>query len=323
MDVTFVASLLAVLWISASEQRAPTLPTAVKGSNPAPSANLALLALQAELLPLPPELIDGYMQALDKEASDLLAGVGEPSTPNERLVALNDHFFGSEGFVPIEDTFGRGGISLVSVLNDRRGTCVGLAIAYLALAERIGLEAHAVATPDHMFVRVGLGNRSRNVELLEGGIEIDDDMYRRRHKIDSASIDNGVFLRNLTEKEVLAHVFVNQGIALSRQGELGRALQRYEQALELTPALVAAWYNRGVDLLHAGRLQDALASFNRSIELYAGDAQAFNNRGLTNWRLADLRAAEADFRQALQLEPALLEAEHNLQLLLSQTTSAP
>jgi regulator of sirC expression with transglutaminase-like and TPR domain len=96
---------------------------------------------------------------------------------------------------------------------------VDLAIVYLAMAQRLGLDAHAVATPVHLFVRVRLPDGTvRNVELMEGGIHLDDDIYRRRYRISQDAIEAGVFLRNLTNGEAVAHLMSNQGVALSKQG---------------------------------------------------------------------------------------------------------
>ena len=177
--------------------------------------------------------------------------------------------------------------------------------------------SHGVATPDHLFIRVHLEDAVHNVELLEGGNEIEDDTYRRRHRVDPASIEAGVFMRELTDAEVIAHLLSNQGVALSRQGNLDEAIARYDAALELHPTLVAAHYNRGLDLMNAGRLQKALASFDAAIDLHAADAQAHNNRRLAKLKMGDREGARADFTRALELEPALKEAEENLRRLTS------
>ncbi len=151
--------------------------------------------------------------------------------------------------------------------------------------------------------------------MTESGREIGDDTYRRRHKIDDASIAAGVFMRELSNAEVVAHLLSNQAVALGKQGRLDDPLVRYDAALTLAPQLVAALYNRGLDLMNAGRLQDALADFSRAIELYPSDAQAHNNRGLAKMRLGDREGARADFTRALDIEPGMKEAEANLKRL--------
>ncbi len=274
-------------------------------------------SLATEPSPLPREITRSYLRSLDEEAAAIRTTAPKAASPGEVFSALNRQFFGPGGFVASSELSGPEGVSIAAVLDSRRGTCVGLAIVYLALVQRLGLDAHAVATPVHVFIRVHPGNTAHNVELTESGREIEDDTYRRRHKIDEASIAAGVFMREISNAEVVAHLLSNQAVTLGKQGRLDEALARYDAALTLAPQLVAAWYNRGIDLMNAGRLQEALASFTRAIELYASDAQAHNNRGLTKLKLGDRQGAEADFRRALEIDPGLREAQENLKRLLS------
>jgi Flp pilus assembly protein TadD len=174
-----------------------------------------------------------------------------------------------------------------------------------------------VATPTHLFIRVATEAGPRNVELLEDGREIEDDTYRRRHRIHESSMQRGVFMRDLADEEVVAHLLSNQGIALARKGDLDAALARYALALKRAPLLVAAWYNQGLDLMNAGRVEEALASFDRAIELHPNDAEAHNNRGIAKARTGDVKGARSDFRRALQIEPGMKEAEENLERLES------
>ena len=275
----------------------------------------ARAALATEPSPLPREITRSYLRSLDEEADTIRRQLRRRITSEQTFAALNLQFFGPAGFTASSDLSGPEGVSVAAALDSRRGTCVGLAIVYLALAQRLGLDAHAVATPDHLFVRVHLGNTVRNVELTEFGREVDDDTYRRRYKIEEASIAAGVFMRKLSNAEVIAHLLSNQAVALGKQGKLDDALARYDAALTLAPQLVAVWYNRGLDLLNAGRLQEALEDFSRAIELYPSDAQAHNNRGLTKLKLGDREGAEADVTRALELQPGMKEAQQNLKRL--------
>jgi regulator of sirC expression with transglutaminase-like and TPR domain len=279
-------------------------------------ADISRLALRAETELVAGKRLRAYLRALNEDAFRIRSALPAHPTEGALLAALNDHFFGPGGFAAIGDLTAAENVSFAAVLDNRRGTCVGLAIAYLALAQRLGLDAHAVATPVHLFIRVHLDGTARNVELLEGGSEIDDATYRRRYRIDEASIASGIFMRDLSNAEVIAQLLSNQAVALSRQAKLDDALDRYDAALELSPQLVAAWYNRGIDLMNAGRFDEALTNFTRAIELYPSDAQAHNNRGLTKLKLGDVEGARADFERALELQPGMKEAEENLRRLL-------
>ena len=263
-----------------------------------------------------------YIRGLNMEAVAVRETFPRGASDAAIMTALNEHFFGPGGFAASSGLSGPEGVSVAAVLDSRRGTCVGLAIVYLALSQRVGLDGHGVATPDHLFTRAHLGDAVRNIELTESGREIDDDTYRRRHKIDEASIATGVFMRELSNAEVIAHLLSNQAVALGKQCRLDDALVRYDAALTLAPQLVAAWYNRGLDLMNAGRQQEAWADFSRAIELYPSDAQAYNNRGLAKLRLGDREGARADFTRALELQPGMKEAEENLKRLLASTSSS-
>ena len=286
-------------------------PSSVETARPAPGILVA--ALQAETTPLPAEDIDRLVAEVDAEADSIRPT--PPATPAQLLAALNRHFFDDDGFAALQDLNTIENTSVAAVLENRRGTCMGLAIVYVAMAERLGLSARAVPTPVHLFIRVQLEDGLRNVELLEEGHELTDDIYRRRNRIAESSIERGVFLRDLTNDEVIAHLLSNQAIALSRDGRLDEALARYDRALKLAPQLVVALYNRGIDLMNAGRRQEAVASFDSAIDLHPNDAQAYNNRGITKARLGDMEGARADFQRALAIQPEMREAEENLRKL--------
>ena len=312
----FVALALAVGILASCHPRLRSTPLAEAARHA--ETDIARGALEVEVVPLSRDAYTRYATALDHEAALIRGPLFEPPAPSMIFDALQRHFFGPEGFAVITSTTAPETMSLAAVLEARRGTCVGLTIVYLALAQRLGLPAHAVGTPAHLFVRVRLEDRPRNVELTEGGREIDDDTYRRRYKMDDASVAAGVFMRDLQPAEVIAHLLSNQAVAWSAHGQVEKALARADDALALAPRLVAVWYNRGLDLMNAGRLPEARASFTRAIELYPSDAQAHNNRGLTMLKLGDVEGARTDFKRALELDPGLTEAEENLRRLAGE-----
>ncbi len=283
---------------------------------------VALLMLVGTVTYAKDDLLSRALQSEPSKSGASLAGIESEiervqvrGEPGGTLAALNAYFFGPSGFTPIADAAATEGASVAAALEQRRGTCVTLAIVYVSMARRLGFDAHPVATPVHVFVRVRLPDHVRNVELMEGGIELEDDLYRRRYRITQEAIDAGVFMRNLTDDELIAQLLSNQGVVLSKQGKAKDAIRRYDKALKFHPTFVAAWYNRGIDLMALGKLKKALASFDEAIRIYDADAQAHNNRGLVRAKLGDRAGAEADFRLALQLQPDLAEAEANLRRL--------
>ena len=272
------------------------------------------IALDLSPLPVTRDERRRVFDRIEALAAHAQARALSPSV-GERLQAISRVLFVEEGFKGSLDVTESASLSINEVLEKKAGTCLSLVILYLAVAKRAGLEVHAAATPVHLFVRYEGPDGVLNVETLEGGRFLDEETYRRRHRIDESSIDRGIFLRPLPDEAVLAHFLSNLGALHSAAGLHRRAMRDFKKALKLYPDLVAAWYNRGLEQLNHGDFEEARSYLSRAIELHPLDAEAFNNRGLANLRLGDRLAAERDFQEALRLEPGQKEARRNLELL--------
>ena len=58
---------------------------------------------------------------------------------------------------------------LPSVLDSRRGVCLGVSILYLCLAQRLDLPLEAMTPPGHIYVRYG---EDLNIETTARGIDV-------------------------------------------------------------------------------------------------------------------------------------------------------
>lgn len=252
---------------------------------------------------------------VDELASIALGRLPIPATVDGRVEALNALLF--------KDMQVRGelapasprGLSIRSLLEERQGTCVSLVILYLALAERLSLEATAAATPTHLFVRVQTSAGAMNIETLDGGASITDSVYRKRHPMADESINSGVFMTPLSKQAVLAHLLNNRGVLAARIRNHAAAIHEFDSALLLGPAVNAAYYNRGLSDLALEHPGDAIEDFSHAIELHPLDAQAYNNRGIAHLRLKESELAREDFGAALRIKPAMREARENLNKL--------
>jgi len=242
---------------------------------------------------------------------------GLPAGPSARqtLDAISDYLFNREGFRGTIALLDPGSLSLPNLLKDKKGTCVSLVILYLSIAERLGLDVHAAATPVHLFIRYEGPEGIINIETLEQGRTVDDAEYRRRYRMADSSIERGIFMKPLPKRAVVAHFLSNRGAIASREGRRDDALRDFDAALEVDPDLEAAYYNRGLEHLKAGELVSSRADLTKAIELHPLDAQAFNNRGLANLKLNDRDAARRDFEEAIRIDPSQREAKENLKLL--------
>ncbi|MCZ6727018.1 MAG: tetratricopeptide repeat protein [Acidobacteria bacterium] len=124
-----------------------------------------------------------------------------------------------------------------------------------------------------------------------------------------------VMLTNLPIYDVSRSVVtteVNLGKAFLKQGELARAAEHLERAIELQSDNPLAHYNLGNVLHLQGRNGEAIPHYRRAIELAPDDVESHNNLGLALAATGNADAALAHYRRAVQLDPRHPEAHNNL-----------
>jgi len=235
--------------------------------------------------------------------------VAGATTPAETIERLNRFFFQSERFLVTYDLSSADNLLPGPVMAGKKGYCVGLATVYLILAEELNLPIHAVATPKHVFLRWDDGKFRRNIELFQEGREVLDKDYIREQKIPQASIDRGVFLANLSDKEFLGFVYQNLGVLESQRGEFENSGEDYARAIHFNSKLAAAYYNLGNDELKQKLYRKAIHDYTKSLKLYPTDAWALWNRGLVWKGLGEIEKAKNDQAQAKEIDPTFKQSE--------------
>ena len=74
--------------------------------------------------------------------------------------------------------------------------------------------------------------------------------------------------RRLPEEPVDANGFRDRGNRYSRHGNYERAIQDYNQAIELEPEFADTYYDRGCSFYEIGMYDEAVADLSQAIELY-------------------------------------------------------
>jgi len=201
-------------------------------------------------------------------------------------VVLSQLIFERWGFVrEVADTSLRF-VFLPSVLERRRGSCVGLGTLFLALADALGKPASGVMRPGHFYVRVREPGRALNVELLRAGEVMPDAWYETRFPVPGGSAP-----------------------------EYGRALSADE-------VLGVVEYNVGNERRRQQRLGDARAAFARAIRAFPELSEAHASLGAIEQLLGNLDAAAQSYQRARDVNPHLPGVEQNLALLLAEREAA-
>jgi tetratricopeptide (TPR) repeat protein len=175
---------------------------------------------------------------------------------------LSRLIFEQWGFVREVEDRSLGYVLLPSVLEHRRGSCVGLGCLFLALAEVLGWSAAGVLMPGHFYARVREATGARNVELLRAGEAMPDTWYERRFPIPGGSARE--YARPLTAQEVLGVVHYDVGNERRRQRRLSEAQAAFARAARDFPDLSEAHASLGAVQHLLGDLPAATTSYRRA-----------------------------------------------------------
>ena len=107
----------------------------------------------------------------------------------------------------------------------------------------------------------------------------------------------------------------NLGVIYIKTGRLKEAIAAFEQALELTPDCLAAYDNLASAYYFSGNLEMAQKYYKKALSIWSGSATTHNNLGVIYMQRGLLDEAESEFLQALRLDPAMKEAQENIQSL--------
>jgi regulator of sirC expression with transglutaminase-like and TPR domain len=155
------------------------------------------------------------------------------------------------------------------VFEKKQGTCLGIALLLLFIAEKNGYPLYGVVLPGHFFLRFDDGSVQRNIEPNASGIERTDNYYRQRYGI---TPDSWYYpLRNLSKKEVAAIFFYMVGNVSREKGELSKAQRCYDIALRLFPDYPDALGNMAIVLAGQGKVAPAITLLDRAALLNPAD----------------------------------------------------
>lgn len=141
------------------------------------------------------------------------------------------------------------------VLAEKKGSCVGMSLLYLLIAEKAELPLYGVRAPGHMFVRFDNGRERCNIETLRGGEVMDNAWYRQRWAIKDTLLYP---LDNLPVSGVLALVKYNLGTVFMNTGNYARAKTSFEQATRMLSDFAEAQGNLALTLEALGDSTGAL-----------------------------------------------------------------
>jgi regulator of sirC expression with transglutaminase-like and TPR domain len=174
--------------------------------------------------------IKSYEAALDLMALQILCRLPIDAAPEIKIRAINSFIFEEMRYrFPPHSLYAKDidlYTFLPSVLDSRRGVCLGVSILYLCLAQRLDLSLETITPPGHIYVRYRSGNRILNIETTARGVHLDSEEYLG---IDTRSLQE----RNIKEVIGLAHF--NEASVHWKQQNYEKAMASYQKALPYLP----------------------------------------------------------------------------------------
>jgi tetratricopeptide (TPR) repeat protein len=113
----------------------------------------------------------------------------------------------------------------------------------------------------------------------------------------------------------------NLGLLFLKQGQTIEGIAQFQMALETSPNYAQGHNNLGIGLFQMGRREEAMAEFQKAVDLEPGYAKARFNLG--NGFMEAGRVAEgiAQYKKALEIQPDYEEARLNLEKALANNPS--
>lgn len=209
----------------------------------------------AELDPAP------YIDRLARWADKLANTLPEKADVSTRIARLNHFMFEELGFSAAqEDYYSSHNSYLNEVLDRRRGIPITLALIYMVLGRRIGLELEGVSFPGHFLVKLTVMGGQVVLDPYNKGASLDEDDLRLRliSQYGKAPATIQPLLYRASHREILVRMLRNLKGIYQMQGEVQRALEIIDLIIAIDPHLDEEYRDRGLFFYEVGYASAAL-----------------------------------------------------------------
>lgn len=171
-----------------------------------------------------------YEAMIDLMALQIQAKLDRNAAPEEIIQTMNRFIFEEMQFrFPPHSAYAKDidlYTFLPTVLDSRRGVCLGVSILYLCLAQRLNVPLEIITPPGHIYVRYRHHDHIINIETTARGIDVDSEQYL---SLNTRKLQK----RNL--KETIGFAHVNQASLFWNKDDVAKTLNAYEIALKYLP----------------------------------------------------------------------------------------
>ncbi|HVL67423.1 MAG TPA: transglutaminase-like domain-containing protein [Vicinamibacterales bacterium] len=240
-------------------------------------ASAALVLARIEYPALEPGIYIERLDAMGRRAGDRLGGLGH--TTSEAIQALNEYLYDEEGFTGNREQYEDPRNSFLNEVLDRRtGIPISLAVVYLEVARRAGLNVSGVNFPGHFLLRANAGLAGEDdliIDPFHGGAllsEFDCRQLLRSHVGDEAAFD-GSLLSPATRHDIVVRMLVNLKRLYVRMRSFPQARVVSTLLLTANPSAIDELRDRGLLAYHLEDFSSALRDLEEYLRLtpHGGD----------------------------------------------------
>ncbi len=218
--------------------------------------------------------VAAQLERLDALADRLRSDVSTGADDHARIEALNRGFFEELGFHGNRDDYEDPRNSFLNEVLDRRtGIPITLALVYVEVARRLGLEAAGVGFPGHFLAKIsGVATPDGNDEVVVDAffgrtVGLQECQERLRQALGPGAHLGPDSLRAATPREILTRMLSNLKGHHLRRAEPLEALSCIDRLLMLWPSAALEYRDRGLINDQLGFAEPARADLERFLEL--------------------------------------------------------
>jgi len=250
--------------------------------------------------------VSRYLVRLDSMARELKQQLNASSKRDDVIETLRRYVFSQQGF-----TYSVEGpdLSLLStVMDNKKGNCIGLATVYLGLAERVGIPLHPAYVWRHVFLRCVISDKLRDIELARNGEGVPDGEYLKRHCRPGQEHSGGVGPVELDKHQFLALILCNAAALYADQGNLARSEWACRKAAGIFPGFVDAWLKLGMIHLEKKEFAQGRKALRQALSLDSKNAEIWFCLGMIDDAVQKWEAAASAYRNAIERDPNYIRA---------------
>jgi regulator of sirC expression with transglutaminase-like and TPR domain len=243
-----------------------------------PGDELAPAALAIAGIEYPSVDSRGYLDALERMGDEAAGRVARTGARGQDAIrVLNEYLYDEQRFTGNRQQYDDPRNSFLNEVLDRRtGIPITLAVVYLEIARRAGVQVTGVNFPGHFLLRAhdeqARMHYSGNfviVDPFHGGAllsEVDCREMLRQHVGDEAAFDTGL-LQPATRREIVVRMLVNLKRLYVRMRSFPQARFVADLLLTVDPSDVAELRDRGLLAYHLQDFGAALRDLERYLQL--------------------------------------------------------